>query len=408
MLLNTDLLNIVDRWEINGENVIPQVERRIRYEDLDFAPLITFMVSIGNTKKIGDVSWKWPESRAETFQAVCSAIAAESAGVEQTVTIKAGVVIGQQLFHGSTRQTFIVTDFISKQTDTTAPGGISTTVKILKMNNAATTAVTGSPVLRLLALRTPTGGFYPIGQGSTPVWHTNNVQLCTNVISVSTTEMAVENWYGSQFQKDIREKVQQHKGNNERVIWWGQGNDEYMELTNEDGNVSRGQVYNSQGIDDRIQTHRTPYTVLDKPTIMSWLNAHCFGSRNSGPKEQLWVCGPDAMQAINEIGENQFVALPEIQELGLDIKQFKAWGERKLRIVEEREFYGDGVNKTESAGSIYKLNPDNMGIKYLQSTFMQSKPVNLPNRDMEALLLRSEWGFEFALEQQAALLYQLQ
>ncbi len=408
MPLSKDLVNVVDRYEVLDANVVPQIDRYIRYEDLDFQPMVTLLDDLQQIEKVNDYRFQWPESRAETFQVTCSAISAAAAGVAQNVTIAGSAVVGQEFNQGSTKQTFIVTGVAAPYDDTTSPTGVSQLITIKRRPfDQATVAVAGTPVLRVMATRTLTGGYYPIAQGSLPQYHFNYTQLNTNSVAISETEKAIEQWYGLQFPKDVREKLQQHKGNNERVLWYGVADTTVMSLTNEDGKASTGALYSTQGIDDRIQTHRTPYTVLDKPTILAWIANHVAGARNAGPKEQLWVAGPLAMQAINEIGENQFVALPGIEELGLDIKQFKAWGDRRYVIVEEREFYGDGINQTDDAGSIYKLNPNNLGIRHLQQAYMTTKTTSPPDRDMDSIVFRTESGVQMAHEGQAAKLYLL-
>lgn len=408
-MLSQDLVNVVDRYQILAEDVVPQVDRFIRYEDLDFQPLVTLMDSLQQVQQTNDVNYRWPESRAETFQITSSAISAANAGANQTVTVKGSVVVGQELNHGSTHQTFIVTGVQTPTTDSTSPTGVSQVINIMRRPfSLAALPITGSPTLRVMAVRTLTGGYYPISKGSLPVYHNNYTQLNTLSVAITETEKDIEQWYGPQFPKDVREQSQQFKGNNERVLWYGVAESTVMSLTNEDGNTSTGSLYSTQGIDDRIQTHRTPYTNLDKATILSWIANHVAASRNSGPKEQLWVAGPDAMQGINEIGENQFVALPGIEELGLDVKVFKAWGDRRYVIVEEREFYGDGITPTDDSGSIYKLNPDNLMIRHLKSHYMMTKTTSIPNRDMDSLVFRTEGGIQMAHEQQAAKLFKLQ
>jgi len=408
MALSQDLVNVVDRFDVLDANVVPQIDHFIRYEDLDFQPLVTLMDDLQQIQKVNDYKFQWPESRAETFQVTSSAIAAAAAGIAQNITIAGSAVIGQEFNHGSTKQTFIVTAVQSPTDDSTSPTGVSQVITIKRRPfDQATVAVAGIPVLRVMATRIVTGGYYPISQGSLPQYHFNYTQLNTNSVAISETEKAVEQWYGLQFPKDVREKLVQHKGNNERVLWYGVADTSVMSLTNENGKTSTGALYSTQGIDDRIQTHRTPYTTLDKPTIMAWIANHVASSRNAGPKEQLWLAGPAAMQAINEIGENQFVSLPGIDTLGLDIKQFKAWGDRRYIIVEEREFYGDGVNQTDDAGSIYKLNPDNLGIRHLQQAYMTTKTTSPPDRDMDSIVFRTESGIMMAHESQAAKLYAL-
>lgn len=381
---------------IDDQDVMPVVEPIIAYEDMDnYSPVVSFMLSLGQTEQVGDVFFRWPESRAETFQVTCSDIPATAAGAETTdVTIQALVAIGQKLRHGASRQQWMVTSFVTRTST-------ATTCRLTLIPTSTAGVAVTAPVLRMMPLTTPEGGFFPIAHGSTPTWHHNYTGIAANSVSVTITQTGVRNWYGDQFQKDVKEQVQQHKGNNERMFLFGKSDNELITLTNEDGYASTGQYREPDGLDARIQTHRTPYTVLDRDTFTSWINTECFGSRNSGPKAAMLICGSTAMQAINDMAQNQLVTFQGAEQYGLDIKEWKAWGDRTLSIVEEREF----MDGNEESGSIWKINPDNISIAHLHSWFMQVFDSSLPNQLRKSLAMVSEWGPKIKLEAQMAKLY---
>jgi hypothetical protein len=391
-----ELIDFVGRWMLDDQDVMPVVEPIIAYEDMDnYSPVVSFMLSLGQTEQVGDVFFRWPESRAETFQVTASNIPATAAGAETTnVTINALVAIGQKFRHGASRQQWMMTTFVSRTLT-------STTCQLTLIPTSQAGVAVTAPTLRVMPLTTPEGGFFPIAHGSHPTWHNNYTGISVGSVSVTETQMGVRNWYGDQFQKDVKEQVQQFKGNNERLFLFGQLDNELISLTNEDGYSSTGQYREGQGLDARIQTHRTPYTVLDRDTFSSWLNIECFGSRNSGPKHAMIICGSTAMQQINDMAQNQLVTFQGAEQYGLDIKEWKAWGDRTISIVEEREF----MDGNEESGSMWKINPDSISICHNHSFFMKVFDTSLPNQLRKSLGLYGEWGPKIKLEAQMAKLF---
>lgn len=391
-----ELINTVGRWMLDDQDVMPVVDNIIAYEDMDnYSPVVSFMLSLGQTEQVTDTYFRWPESRAETFQVTAGNIPLTVPGAETTnVVINSLVAIGQKLRHGPTRQQFMVTSYVSRTTT-------ATTCKLTRIPTTLGIVALTAPTLRMMPLTTPEGGFFPIAHGSHPTWHHNYTSICANSVSVTDTQVDVKNWYGSQFEKDVKEGVQQHKGNNERYLLFGQADNELITLTNEDGFGSTGQYREGDGLDARITTHRTSYSTLDKTTFSSWLNTECFGSRNSGPKHAMLICGSSAMQAINDMAMNELVTFQGAEEFGLDIKQWKAWGDRTLAIVEEREF----MDGNEESGSIFKINPDNISICHMHSYFMKVFDTSLPNRLAKSCGMVTEWGPKMKLEAQMAKLY---
>lgn len=398
-----DLLAPVDRYEIDDVNVMPSVERRILYRDLDWSPLATLLIQANGVETVTDQTFRWPEAQAVRFSATLTgALSGVSAGTKQSVTFNVGnIVVNEIWYHAGTKQQLQVTDVTSH------PTADSTTAMVRRIPiSLPTLATSGAPTLVKMSDQITTGGWYPLGKGTTPTWIYNYTQIFVNTVTITKTEKKIENWYGNQFQKDLYEANQQHKSNLEANLWWGIGFNELETLTNEEGHISSGTVSQSQGIDSRIQTHSTSYPgALSEDRFNTWLNEHVWPSRNSGPKDKLLICGPGFMQAINSFAVNRLHTLEGASQYGLNIREYITWGGRSLSIMEEKHFY----DNPDYANTAYSIEPDMINVTCLGGFMTETGPMDFQKigRDMEGIYIRTECGWKIKDEAKHAKLFQM-
>lgn len=396
-----ELLAPVGTWELSGQDIMPEVERNILYDDLDWSPLATILTSANGIETVENTVYSWPEERAVRFSATLTgSISAVSAGTTQDVTFNvANIVIGEIFYHSGTKQQFQVVAFVSHPTAT------QTTVTIVRIAiTLATLAVAGTPTLIKLSDQIAEGGWYPMGKGSTPTWLANYTQILANTVAITKTNKKVRTWYGNQFQKDMYQVNRQHRSNLEANLWWGQAINEMRTWTNEDGKTSTGQFTQSQGIDSRIQTHSTSYSgTLTEDVFNTWLEQHVWPSRNSGSMYKLLVCGPGIMRALNSFAVNRLHTLEGGSVYGMNIREYLTWGGRTLSIMEEKHFY----DNSDYANTCYAIEPDMIGVVALGEYMSEVYPAQPPDRDIEALVYRTEGGWKIKQEAKMAKLFQV-
>lgn len=385
---------------INDENVAPQVEHMITYDDLDFAPVGTFLSQLHGVESVQDTTFRWPEKQAVKFSVTLTgSIANKSAGVSQSVTFNsANVVSGDVYYHTTSKQQFRVIS-TGTRTSTTTPA------EIVRISTAlATTAVAGTPTLFYKSNQITSRGYYPIGKGETPTWYYNYIQIMTNVVGISKLDKKIPAYWGDQLQEMMYVANQQHRSNFERDFWWGEAINEAAEWTNERGNENDGYIYQSQGMDSRLSTHTTSYGgTLTETTFNDWLAQHVWNSRNSGSAFKLLICGPGVIRAINSFATNRLNTYQGATELGLDIRQYNTWAGRTLAIIEEKEFY----DNPDYENTCYAIEPEMINIVSIGDYMTSASPIGEPNRYVEEFAFETIAGFKIKQEKKHAKLFQL-
>lgn len=396
-----ELLAPVGTWELSGQDIMPEVERNILYDDLDWSPLATLLTSANGIETVENTTYSWPEQRAVRFNATLTgAISAVGVNTAQTVTFNVGnLVVGEIYYHSATKQQFQIVAVNNH------PSVTQSNVDIKRIPiTLATTAVAGTPTLVKMSDQIAEGGWYPMGKGQTPTWLANYTQILANTCSITKTMKKVRTYYGNQFQKDMYEIKKQHQSNLEANLWFGQAINEMRTWTNEDGKTSTGQFTQSQGVDSRIQTHSTSYSgTLTEDIFNTWLEQHVWPSRNSGSMYKLLVCGPGIMRALNSFAVNRLHTLEGGTTYGMNIREYITWGGRSLAVMEEKHFY----DNTDYTNTCYAIEPDMIGLTALGDYMMEVYPAEPPDRDIEALVYRTEGGFKVKQEAKHAKLFQI-
>lgn len=396
-----DLVAPVARTMVGSQDIAPEVERNITYDDLDWSPVATFLTQVHGVETVLDEVFNWSEQQAINFSVTLTgAISGVGAGTEQTVTFNSGnVVVGDVFYHTTSKQQFRVTEWVAYPTATT------TQCKIVRISESlATVAVAGTPTLRYKSNQITENGYFPIGKGSTPTWYYNYIQTMTNVVGISWRNRKIPAYWGDQLSKYMYEANRQHRSNFERDFWWAEAISEVSSWTNEDGFTSNGRVTQTQGFDSRITTHSTSYGgTLTEPTFNDWLAQHVWNSRNSGSAFKMLVCGPGVMRALNSFATNRLNTYQGATQYGLDIREYITWGGRSLAIMEECEFY----DNADYENTCYAIEPDMMGICALGDYMTQMLEISLPNRAADAFVYWTEAGFKIKQEKKHAKLFKL-
>lgn len=387
-----DLVNVTGTYDLSGNDIMPEVEEHILTEELDWAPMSTFLVSVNGTIQVEAPDFRWPEMTLDKFNVtVTTGIANAAAAAEQTVTLNVGnATVGDIIHHSPSRQKFQVTSWTSNTATTSV-------VKITRIPiTSAAVAVAGTPKCIVLSNQIPEGGYYPIGKGATPTWYTNNTQICVDTVSITKTMKKTRTYYeGGQWQLDLNGATVRHRRNHERNFWWGEPINEERTLTNERGQVWTGQLRMSQGVEDRIQSHLSTYSgTLTKATFNNWVRQHVFNSRNSGSRGKLLVCGPNFMQALSDIAEENLQTFQGASEYGLDIQQWKVFGNRTLAIIEEREF----MDNDDYADAAFAIEPNMLDVMQFGDSFIESFPIAPNDQDIDSIVFKSEHGFRMRKE----------
>ena len=388
-----EIIKVALRGNMNEwDDIRPHVDTTIKWNDLGAAPLHTMLMLLNGTETVKDTRFRWPERQADMWQVtVDSAINVSGAGVAQAATIATTkVTIGDVLYHGASRQRFQVTAITSRTT--------TTVCEITKIPiTSATTAVSAGAVCRVLPMLMNEDAYYPTGKGGTPDWHFNYTQVSAYSVAISNTMAKVESWVdGGQWQNDITEAVANIRGQQERGFIWGSKISESRTLGSEiTSSTTTSKLQSSQGLDDRITTHRTTYSgTPTRATINAWIQAHVFNSRtSSSSRQKTLVVGPDMQQAINDMAGDQLQVFQGAEEYGLNIRKWII-GTRELAIVEEREF----LDNTEDAGTAYAIEPENMALCILGDTYMEVKDTSPIEQRIKRVTYEWEGGYKIPQE----------
>lgn len=393
----TDLVGYVGSFSMGGQDIIRDVAEDVLYEDLGWSPITTFLTQINGTIPTTSNKFEWQESVADTpTVALTTAIAVAAAGVKQTVTFgAANVIVGNRYWHSVSKQTFQVTDFVSKTATTT-------TVQIVRVPlTSAAVAVAGTPLLVSLGNFIVEGGYYPIPTGRIPAFFYNYTQLCTRSVGITRTMKDISTYHGSQFEQDKIEKLQQFRNDQDRVVLFGEGFQEQMVQTNENGQSATGTSSGSKGIENFIVTNKQSGVAITEAAFDTFLATKVWGNRNSGSYTKLAICGPGMIQAINGFAKNRLQTHEGAEEYGLDIAVYVGWAGRKLYIMEEREF----TDNPAYTNAMFVIDADqrHMAIRQLGQHFMQVRAIDPPDRDTEAIVFRSEFGLQLRGEAKNAI-----
>lgn len=397
----SDLVNVTGTYHLSGNDIMPEVEEHILSEELDWAPMSTFLVAVNGTIQIEAPDFRWPEMTFDKFSVtVTTGIANASAGAEQTVTLSVGnATVGDIIHHSPSRQKFQVTEWISKTSSTS-------TVKITRIPiSQAAVAVSGTPSCIVLSNQIPEGGYYPIGKAATPTWYTNYTQICTDTTSITETMKKTRTYYeGGQWNLQLQDLTIRHRRNMERNFWWGEGMSEERTLENERGQSWTGQFRMSQGFEDRLQSHLTTYSgTLTKSTFNNWLRNHVFNSRNSGSRAKMLVCGPGVLNALADIVEDNIQVQQGANEFGLDIQKWIYPGGRTLAIMEEREF----MDNDEYTDTCFAVEPNVIDAMQFGEHYIESFNIEPNDQDIDSIVIRSENGWRVRKEHMSAKLSKL-
>lgn len=394
-----ELVGYSDHFKMGGDDIIRDVAEDVLYEDLDWSPITTFLSQINGNDTCHNIKFEWQESVADKPYVTCTtAIVVATAGTGQSATLNSNeVTVGNRYYQSTSRQTFQVTA-VSGHPSTT------TTCTIVRVPlTAATTAVSAGALMVSLGNYIVTGGYYPIPFGQTPTFLYNYTQLCTRTVGITKTMKQVSTYHGSQFESDKIEKLQRFRCDQDRVILFGEGFNEQMTQTNENGQSAPGSNMGSKGIEKTITTHVQTGTTITEANLDAFARNHIWGSRNSGSKAKLMLAGPGVIQAINGFAKNRLQLMEGAQDYGLDIYTYISWAGRRLHIMEEREF----TDNPDYNNTMFVLDVDDRVMRLVQlgDYFMQVFPIDPPDRDVEAICFRSEFGLRMKAESKHAIWY---
>lgn len=386
----SELVGVVGTFEMGGDDIMREVDEMVLEEDDDqFSPLITFMTRIQGTVQIKNTKFEWQENIIDKFAVTSASIPGTAAGAETANVVfqSPSMRVGDVIFHPGSGQRFKVTTWVSKTTTTS-------TIKLMRIPETQPgTAISGTPSFRVLGNYTLEKGYYPIGVGTKPDFYYNYTQLNTTVATISKTMKEVNTYHGSQFEEDNHYALKNMQGGQERSMLFAIPIEEEATFTNEEGNQSDGVFRMTQGVFDWIQSVGTYSGTIDKQTLNAFFGQKVFGPRNSGSRRKMSINGPNVMQGINDMANDQLRLMPGATELGLDIFTYAVWGQRRVAIMEEREFSYD-VNASEYADTMLVIEPDLMSIMQLGSNFLTVEPLNAGPRDIEGIVYRSEFGLK--------------
>lgn len=398
--IGTPIIGNAATSNVNVSDLIPEIERRVTLHDNDSAPIITFFTTgqTRSTEALRNTDFSWYEDQFDYPQASnITAIAAVAANVSQLITIDMpDAIVGQNLYHVQTNQTFIV-QVVTNVTPTTSD------VTILKLpTTSATFAIAAAGTLVSTGVFLVEGGTYAAARGTKPTRFYNNVQLCNRTIGITRTMMSVDTYYGSQWEYDKAKNIKQFKSDMERVALFGQQFTQPGFSQNNGSVTSIGTLRGSLGIYPRVTTNVANYAgTLTEATFDSWLNNQVWGSRNHGSNIKLGLIGPDAMTDINGFVKNKVRVLDQAKkEYGLDIRAYDFNFGYKMYFIPEREFWESG---TGLRSTILALDPQFISVCYMQGNLVQYlADTQLPNQDAFNVTLRSEMGMKVRFEQSHA------
>ncbi len=385
-------------WTVDGNDRLRDVDPNVTVYDEESTPFMSYLsMTKGRLRPTRQTEFEWYENQYDYGVFTVAAGFTGGASTETVTVNNPAVIRGAGYVEDTTEQMFIVTA-VANRTSTAC----DITVALLPAGTIAATPA-NSKLSSIGNLLIENGAFLdPVG--TTPKRLTNTISKTTASIAVTAEEAISPNYWGSKWENDRAMAIQQFRKDMERNLLRSKYAISLDFAQTSDNGTRTGTLRNTRGLLNTIQTNRVGYLgTLNEATLDKYLRKGVWPSKYSGSSIKLSFWGPDAMNAINS-DLKQKIRILELgrQNYGFDLAMYTTFGNRRILIALEQEFY----DIPSLTAGIVTVDPKNVYLRQYGANLMEVLDTSLQFVHGKSAALVAMYGMEARWEGSHSMLLQ--
>ena len=396
--IGTPTVKYSGTWAVDGNDRLRDVDPNVTVYDEESTPFMSYLsMTKGRTRPTRQTEFEWYENQYD--QGVFQIDAGFDGGsATETVTINNPAVIrGAGYVEDKSEQMFIVTA-VSNRTSSAC----DITVALLPAGTIQ--AVAGPVKLSSIGNLLIENGAFLDAVGTTPVRLTNTISKTDASIAVTAEEAISPNYWGSKWERDREFSIQQFRKDMERNLLRSKYSITLDFAQTSDNGSRTGTLRTTRGLLNTIQTNRVGYLgTLNEATLDKYLRTGVWPTKYSGSSIKLSFWGPDAMNAINS-DLKQKIRILELgrQNYGFDLAMYTTFGNRRILIALEQEFY----DIPSLQAGIVTVDPKNVYLRQYGANLMEVIDTSLQYVHGKSASMVAMYGMEARWEMSHSMLLQ--
>ncbi|SRR5581483_9856518 len=386
--IGTPSVSTVGTFSLGGNDLIREVARDVTTYDRESSPLTSFLSQTkGRLKPTSQTTFEWQEQQYDYGTNVVTASIVGGNPTENVIVSSPTVVVGDAFFEATSGQYF-VTHAVVSRTSTT-----STVTLMLFPTGSNIAAVTGPYTLVSCGNILVEGGYYPDARGTRPTFKSNSITSTSYSVDITEEMMYSPTYYGNKFQMDKEAAITQFRCDMERNVLFGQ----YFVATgytqaSVNGSFT-GTLRGTRGVINTVDPGnvQTFSGSLTESKFDTFLRTAVWNNKYSGSSTKIGLFGPDAALDLNQFVKDKVRVLQMgRQAYGIDIAQYTLFGNFKILVMLEKEFWEVAPYKH----GILVVDPKFIWLRQFGPNFMEVKDTSLPRQAGHSIALSSRYGVE--------------
>lgn len=334
----SQIVGIGSTSTVVSADFIPQVAMHLENYGRESRPIFSVMAKLGLIEDATNTLVQWMEIQFDE-PSVNSETQISGAGAGTTFTTildTLAVVAGDRFQEPVSNQLFECVSITSY--DTT---NVKTTAVFRKRpSTSAIASATANAMFMRMGNSKIEGGRFKDPTTKSPLRLSNTLTEITQQVKVSKEVERLWRYSGmSTFEMDLQNVQDQINHDIERSILFGKSYEESATITRSSGAES-GTVRSAQGVWDRIQSKRVPYSgSLTELGLDNFCSSYLFGDVFGGGSVKLGFHGNLVPLDIATFVKNRYRKLDSGNEYGCEIKEYISPVEGTIYLIAERQFF---------------------------------------------------------------------
>lgn len=401
--IGTPSVGIQGTFSLGGTDLVRDIARDVTVYDRESSPLMSFLTQTkGRVKPCQQPFYEWQENQYDYGTRNVAAGFTGGAATESITIDDPAAVVGDSYYEPITQQFFIVITFTSRDT---SAGTSVVVVKVLPSgpNILATTTDTTLVSCGNLLVE---GGYYPTAKGTRPSTKSNNITSATASVDITKILMKSATYFGSKWTQDKEAAITQFRCDMERNILMGKFFNETGFAQTSDNGTQTGTLRGTRGLINNTTSYTQSYSgSLTEDTLDNFLSSNVWPTKYSGSATKIGLFGNLATQNLNRNIKNTKLRVYQLGRMayGFDIQEYMLFGNRRLLVMLEKEFY----SVSPFAKGIFVVDPKFIWMRSLGANVMEVEDTSLPRQSGHSIVISADYGIEGRFEASCSLLKQV-
>lgn len=385
---------------ITETRLVRQVADSIALIEPNEAPLITFLNRMGKRSPVKSPRYEWFEDdyTARWTQNGTATINANSASTTITVVDGTLFVPGDMFVVPRAVSSSTAPEVLRVVTVTT-----NTLVVIRDVGGVGLDTFNANAAIRLLGNAYEEGGAVPTAKTTAPVAKITYTQIFRDVIDLSNTYIASEQYGTSNERKRLHQKkLKEHKIKMNAAFLFGQPSESLS------GGPTGKPIRTTMGLNSAITSN-----IVDAAGTITMKGFETF-SRTAfryGKNKKLLLTTPILKSAINSWGNNYLMVKPGETKYGVDIQEVQT-AHGTWMVANDWMLENGVAGQNGFGGMAFSIDVDQLEIKYLSGAGMNrdtaiNEDIIEDGRDAKVDEILSEIGLKVGLEKWHAKLFNI-